>query len=180
MPPGHISTFEKMTEQLGHIGVPLSLTRFHAKIIDTLPKALRVFFCHGSSSLKTKYSSNAQNQDPERQTNQQLMPNNSSDSSLDYFALSSRGKSHSSNGRGGLNSRGGSGGRGGASNTTRAETNPPLDKRPRLRCEHCFNTKSSAGVTPKLAACKLTLNVFGLFINCVRVCGPCVFQLVIV
>jgi hypothetical protein len=74
------------------------------------------------------------------QTNQQLMPNNSTDGSLAYFAQSSRGKSQLPNGRGSFNSRGGSNGRGGVSSNARAETNPPLDKRPRLRCEHCFST----------------------------------------
>jgi hypothetical protein len=68
------------------------------------------------------------------QTNQQLMPYKSSDSSLAYFAPSSREKSLFSNGRGSLNNRGGSiDGRGRASSNDGAEANPPLDKRPRFR-----------------------------------------------
>jgi hypothetical protein len=137
----HISTLENMAEQLGHVGDPVSLTRLLAKIMYTLPKPLRGFFSSWElipEDQKTVQTLTAMILN--EQTNQQLMPNTSSDSALAYFAPSNRGKSHSSNGRGGFNNRGGSNGRGGTNSTTRAETSPPLDKRPRLRCEHCFNT----------------------------------------
>ena len=137
----HISTLENMAEQLGHVGDPVSLTRLLAKIMYTLPKPLRGFFSSWElipEDQKTVQTLTAKILN--EQTNQQLMPNTSSDSALAYFAPSCRGKGHSSNGRGGFNNRGGSNGRGGTNSTTRAETSPPLDKRPRLRCEHCFNT----------------------------------------
>lgn len=130
-----------MAEQLGHVGDPVSLTRLLAKIMYTLPKPLRGFFSSWElipDDQKTVQTLTAKILN--EQTNQQLMPNNSTDGSLAYFAPSSRGKSHISNGRGGFNSRGGPNGRGGASSSARAETNSPLDKRPRLRCEHCFST----------------------------------------
>ena len=124
-----------MAEQLAHVGDPVSKTRIFSKIMYTLP--------HWARGVLTSWELIPDDQKTiqmltakilNEETNQKLTPTSSANS-VAYFS-----KSQFSSGRGGSSSRGSFSSRVGASSGVRTETKPPLDKRPRMRCDHCFNT----------------------------------------
>ena len=121
-----------MAEQLAHVGDPVSQTRLFSKIMYTLP--------HWARGVITSWELIPDDQKTiqvltakilNEETNQKLTPASSAGS----VAYLSKSKSHFSSGRGGFSGRGNFNSRG-----TRTETSPPVDKRPRMRCDHCFNT----------------------------------------
>ena len=111
-----------MAEQLEHVGDPVSKTRLFSKIMYTLP--------HWARGVLTSWELIPDDQKTiqmlttkilNEETNQKLTPASSANP-MAYFS-----KSQFSNGRGSFSSG------------VRTETNPPLDKRPRMRCDYCFN-----------------------------------------